>query len=433
VNDQARASNKQDELEKLLGTERAARRISPLWLIAAAVALVLLAAVAYLLLGDRGGAGAAHYVTAPVTRGELVVRVSATGNLQPLNQVEVGSELSGTIQTVLVDDNDQVKRGQMLARLDVSKLNDAIAKSRAALTAAEARVLQSAATVREADANLQRLREVAKLSGGKVPSQAELETAEATLERARADVASAKAAVTEARAQLSSDETNLAKASIRSPIDGVVLSRKVEPGQTVAASLQAPVLFVLAEDLAEMELQVDVDEADVGQVRTGQPANFKVDAYPDRQYPATISRVDYGSQLKSGVVSYLTVLRVRNADLSLRPGMTATAEITTARRENALLVPDAALRFAPPAAPAQAGPSRGLVAMLLPRPPQPTQPKKAADRRKSGARQVWVLREGVPVEVPVVAGLSDGRNTEITGGEIEPGVQVITEMIRVAK
>ena len=423
-------ANRQDELEKLLGTGSTKRRVRPVWLIAAVVALLLVATAGYFLLRDGNGAAAARYVTAPVTRGELVVRVSATGNLQPLNQVEVGSELSGTIQTVLVDDNDQVKRGQVLARLDMSKLNDAIAKSKAALAAAEARVQQSAATVREAGANLQRLRDVAKLSGGKVPSQAELETAEATLDRARADQASAKAAVTEARAQLSSDETNLAKASIRSPIDGVVLSRKVEPGQTVAASLQAPVLFVLAEDLTDMELQVDVDEADVGQVRPGQPTTFKVDAYPDRQYPATISRVGFGSQLKSGVVSYLTVLRVRNADLSLRPGMTATAEITTARRENALLVPDAALRYAPPAAATQPGPSRGLVGMLLPRPPQPTQPKKAA---KGGTRQVWVLREGAPAEIQVVAGLSDGQHTEITGGELEPGMEVITEAIRTPK
>jgi HlyD family secretion protein len=427
------ANSRQDELEKLLGAEGQGRRNWRGRLIAAAAVLALLAAGAYLLLRDGKGAVGANYATAPVTRGELVVRVSATGNLQPLNQVEVGSELSGTIQTVLVDDNDPVKKGQVLARLDVTKLNDAIAKSRAALAAAEAKVLQSAATVREAGANLQRLRDVARLSGGKVPSQAELETAEATLERARADQASARASVTEARAQVSSDETNLAKASIRSPIDGVVLSRRVEPGQTVAASLQAPVLFVLAEDLTEMELQVDVDEADVGQVRTGQPTTFKVDAYPDRQYPATISRVGFGSQLKSGVVSYLTVLRVRNDDLSLRPGMTATAEITTARRENALLVPDAALRYAPPPAAAQQGPSRGLVGMLLPRPPQPVQPRNAADKRKGGARHVWVLREGVPAEIQVVAGLSDGQHTEITGGELEPGMQVITEALRAPK
>jgi len=196
-----------------------------------------------------------------------VVKVSATGNLQPTNQVDVGSELSGIVDQVLVDDNDRVKKGQVLARLDLSKLQDTVTKSRANLASAEAQVQQMQATVAEARAALARFRQVAQLSGGKVPSKSEMESAEANLKRAEANVASARASVTEARATLQSDETNLAKANIRSPIDGVVLTRKVEPGQTVAASFQAPVLFYPGEDLAKMELQVDVDEADVGQSR----------------------------------------------------------------------------------------------------------------------------------------------------------------------
>src|SRR5690606_20112037 len=176
--------------------------------------------------------------------------------------------------------NDQVTKGQVLARLDTSKLEDQVAKSRAAVVAAEAQVQQMQATVEEARANLTRLRQVAELSGGKVPSKAELETAEAVLKRAIANEAAAQAAVIQAKATLQSDETNLSKAYIRSPIDGVVLLRQVEPGQTVAASLQAPVLLTLAEDLAQMELRVDVDEADVGRVREGQLATFTVDAYP---------------------------------------------------------------------------------------------------------------------------------------------------------
>jgi HlyD family secretion protein len=185
-------------------------------------------------------------------RGDLVVTVSATGNLQPTNQVDVGSELSGTVEAVFVDDNDRVTKGQILARLDVSMLQDQVGKSEAA--AAEAQVEQMRATVAEARANLARLRQVAKLSGGKAPSKSELETAEAALRRAVANQASAEASVTQARATLRSDATNLQKASIRSPIDGVVLALQVEPGQTVAVSLQAPVLFAIAENLGQMEL-----------------------------------------------------------------------------------------------------------------------------------------------------------------------------------
>ena len=255
-----------------------------------------------------------------MAHGSLTVTVTATGNLEPTNQVDVGSEVSGLVEAVFVDDNDRVTVNQVLARLDISKLEDAVVNNRAALASAEARVLQATASVTEARANLTRLQRVAELSGGKVPSQAELETAEASLARAEADEASARATVEQARASLSSAETSLAKASIRSPINGVVLARQVEPGQTVAASFQAPVLFTLAEDLSSMELEVDVDEADVGQVRAGQKAVFTVDAYPNRQFPATIVRVDFGSQVTDGVVSYATVLRVDNDDLRLRPG-----------------------------------------------------------------------------------------------------------------
>ncbi len=344
------------------------------------------------------------------------------------NEVEVGSELSGTVETVLVDYNDRVKKGQVLARLDLAKLQDQIAKAKAALASAEAKVLQTAATVKEARANLGRLRQVAKLSGGKVPSPAELETAEATLDRAVADEAGARATVEENRAALRSNETDLTKASIRSPIDGVVLKRSVESGQTVAASLQAPVLFTLAENLAQMELQVDVDEADVGQVHAGQAATFTVDAYPNRQFPARIHLIRFGSETVDNVVSYKTILDVNNDDLSLRPGMTATAEIVTAEPENVLLVPNAALRFTPPkqATNAQTDNGGGLLASLLPRPPRSATAKSAGETSdKNAAQRVWVLRDGQPVPVPVTVGHSDGRITEVAGEGLEAGTPVI--------
>ncbi|MGE0875088.1 MAG: efflux RND transporter periplasmic adaptor subunit [Burkholderiales bacterium] len=365
-------------------------------------------------------------------RGDLTVTVSATGNLQPTNQVDVGSELSGTLQEVLVDDNDRVTKGQVLARLDLARLQDTVDKSRAALAAARAQLQQAEATEAEARANLARQRHVHGLSGGKVPSQAEMQSAEAAVARAAASAASARAAIAQAAATLKSDQTNVTKASIRSPINGVVLARKVDPGQTVAATLQAPTLFTIAEDLAQMKLEVDVDEADVGSVREGQSASFTVDAHPNRQYPSRVVRVGLGAQTKENVVSYLTVLAVENKDLSLRPGMTGSAEIVTTQREGVLLVPNAALRFVPPAPEAAAKSGGSVLASLLPRRPRPVAPTPSR-AAKGSTQRVWVLREGKPAALAVTVGVSDGRLTEISGGELREGMAVITEMLGAAK
>ncbi len=422
---------KQEEVTRLLGTVRSAGplgKVGP-WLIS--LGLIALAALGYALLSPDGKAQTPQYRTEEVTRGNLVVTVSATGNLQPTNQVDVGSEISGTIEAVLVDDNDRVRKGQVLARLDTSRLEDQVAKSRASLAAAEAQVLQAQATVEEARATLVRLRQVADLSGGKVPSKAELDAAEANGKRAQANEAAARAAVGQARAVLKSDETNLSKGVIRSPIDGVVLKRKIESGQTVAASLEAPVLFTLAQSLSQMELQVDVDEADVGQVRQGQAATFGVDAWPNRKYPARIARVRYGSQTKENVVSYLAVLTVNNADLSLRPGMTATAEITTTKRENVLQVSNTALRFTLPVPSSPVKKNGGsLVGSLMPHPPAPDSSRPAnGSAVKGDPHRVYVLKNGLAVAVPVTVGVSNGRTTEVTSDALKEGVPVITESL----
>lgn len=363
-----------------------------------------------------------NYDTVDLARGALRVTVSATGTLQPTKQVDIGSELSGTVQSVLVEDNSVVVKGQELARLDVARLKDQIVNATAALAAARAQVRQADATRAEAAANLARQREVYRLSDGKVPSRTELESAEAARERAEASLAAARAAVDQAEAALSTNRTNLAKASIRAPIDGIVLARKVEPGQTVAASLQAPVLFTLAEDLRRMELQVKVDEADVGQVREGQSAEFTVDAYPGRRYPATIRRVAYGATVTDNVVSYLTLLSLDNEDLSLRPGMTATAEILVDLREDVLLVPNAALRFSPPRPPASGG---TLVESLLPRPPRAAKQVRESTAR-GATRRIWVLRENRAEPVEVRVGATNGRMTEVAGDGLGPGLRVIT-------
>lgn len=421
-------SSSSDSLQAVLGPNGGGKK--RLWWVIAAV----IAVVGLMLWQPWSGSAAAKvsYDTEPVTRGDLTVTVSATGNLQPINQVDVGSEMSGTVDNVLVDDNARIRKGQVLATLDTAKLRDQITRSRAALASAEARVLQAEATQTEARANLARLQEVSRLSGGKVPAKAEMATAEATAKRADADLASARASVTEAKAQVSSDETNLGKATIRSPIDGVVLARKIEPGQTVAASLQAPVLFSLAEDLAQMELQVDVDEADIGQVREGQHARFTVDAWANRQFPAQIVRVGLGSQTKDGVVSYKTILHVTNDDLSLRPGMTATAEIITNERKGVLLIPNAALRFTPDFS-AQKEASASFVSRLMPKPPS-TGGRKPRTPGKNGIPKVWVLgADGKPSAVEVKTGATNGQLTEITGGELKEGMTVIVDSVSAKK
>jgi HlyD family secretion protein len=385
---------------------------------------------AWLLSGADGGG--VRYETAEARTGDLTVTVSATGNLEPTNQVDVGSELSGIVESVAVDDNDTVKVGQVLARLDTSLLKAEVLRARAALAAAEARVAQAAATVTEADNALARLRRVRELSGGQVPSRNEMDTAEATLARARADLTAAEAQAGEARAALDVDQTNLAKSVIYSPINGVVLSRQVEPGQTVAASLQAPVLFTLAEDLTQMELPVDVDEADVGRVRAGQSATFTVDAYPERSFPARITRVSYGSQIVDGVVTYEAVLGVDNADLSLRPGMTATAEIVVEQVAGALLVPNAALRFAPVETGASARSGGSLLGKLFPRPPRRGRNGQRAAGGEGG-RRVWTLVDGRPQAVAVTTGVTDGTLTEVRSGDIAPGTAVVVGAVTVAQ
>ena len=411
------------ELQSLLdeAPQRVWWRRSMVW-VGLAIALAIGAGLDYWQSTAKSSA-APVFVTEPAAKGNLTLSVSANGTLQPTTSVNIGSELSGTVLRVLVDVNDRVRKGQVLLELDTAKLNDQVARSRAALSAANAKVTQAAATVKEAKGNLARLEEVARLSGGKVPSQAELDSGRATLERALADELSAHASVADARAAAATDETNLSKASIRSPIDGVVLTRSVDPGNAVAASLQAVTLFTLAEDLSKLRLQVNVDEADVGSVKVGQKASFTVSAYPSRKYPARIYRVAYGSTITDNVVTYITYLDVDNSDLSLRPGMTASATITATERQDVLLVPNTALRFTP-SLPSAAKAKGGIVSSLLPRMPQGA--RKTAGGSGT-AKQVWVLREGTAVPVAVNTGISDGRMTEVSGGELQAGMLVITD------
>ena len=402
------------------------------------------------------------YVTEEVKRGNLSLTVLANGTLQPTRTVNVGSELSGTVRSVLVDVNDSVTKGQVLVELDADKLQAQLSRSKASVASSQARLQQSQATLREARANFARLEEVHRISGGKVPSAAEMDSGRASVERAVADEAAARASVEDARAALKTDETNLSKSAIKSPIDGVILTRSVDPGNAVAASLQAVTLFTVAEDLKKLRLEVSVDEADIGQVEAGQRASFTVSAHPSRTYPAKVTRVDFGSTKTDNVVTYLARLEVRNEDLSLRPGMTASATIRSTERSDVLLVPNAALRYTPvgmqaPAVPgagtgqggrpaggpegergprpqgqggpgASGGSSGGIMGQLM---PQRIRSSRGAGGNQAlgvgQTRYVWVLENNQPVPVQVKTGISDGRMTEVESEKLAIGAQIITD------
>ncbi|MFZ3483821.1 efflux RND transporter periplasmic adaptor subunit [Sphingomonas sp. 3-13AW] len=428
------------ELNDFLGAKPVPRWRQRLkWVVVAVVLLLLIFALSRCFRGPEG----VSYSTEPVERGALTVTVSATGKLAPTNQIEVGSELSGLITKVVVDVNDRVTAGQALALIDPQRLDDAIKQSQAAVNARLADVATAKATQQEARAQLARLEEVSRLSGGRVPAKTELETARAAAARATASVRAAEANVNSARAQLSSDQTQRARAIIRSPVDGVVLARQIEPGQTVASSFNTPTLFVIAQDLSSMQLEVAIDEADVGQVKEGQRADFTVDAFPGATFPARIIRVDLGSNLTTSstssttttsttgqVVSYAAILSVENPELRLRPGMTATAEIVTVERPQVLLVPNAALRFTPSddTAGASSGGRSGIAGALLPGPRRGRGgAKKSATQARGGQQTVYILGEdGKPQPVQITTGDTNGQVTEVVGGALKPGMKVIT-------
>lgn len=414
------------DVEAVVGTRKSGlkRLLRPFPLL---ILIVLLAFAGWLLLrpASNGATGGLQYSTRPAEVGSIVVRVTATGTVQPTNKVDISSELSGTMRDVLVDYNSVVKKGDALAVLDQSKLVAAVDSSRARLVSSQAQLRDAQVTLTERESVWNRKR---SLTQGNAVSPQDVETAKAAFERAQVAVDTAKANILAAEAQLKLDETNLARSKIVSPIDGIVLMRKVDPGMTVASSLQAPVLFTIAEDLKRMEIQVDVDEADVGGVKDGQTATFSVDAFPNRRFDATIRMVRFGSEVVQGVVTYKAVLTTDNSELLLRPGMTATAEIVAKEVQDALTVPNQALRFSPP--PPQEASSQTLLQKLLPG-PRPQFRQASAPAAKPGPnRTVYVLRDGQPLAVPVTVGVTDERRTQIVKGDLKAGDRVIIDAAR---
>jgi HlyD family secretion protein len=410
----------EEEIAAVLGLDSKSR--SRMWLRRAlwlaALAAMLLAALWWYLQGG-GGAAAISYQTTPAARADLIIEVQATGTIQPTTQVDVSSEMSGVIRTVSVDNNSLVRKGEVLAQLDTVKLKAQLARAQAALAASEARLVEARATREERRLALERAESLHKKG---VSAIQDLDTARANFARAEASVTAAEADIDVAKAEVALVETDIGKASILSPVDGIVLKRSAEPGQTVASSLQAPVLFTLAEDLARMQVEADIDEADIGAVKPDQEATFTVDAYPGQKFPASIQTIEYSPTTTENVVTYKAILTVDNRDLLLRPGMTATAEIVTQKIGQALTVPNAALRYRPPRSAGNQGFS--ITNIFIPR--MPRFEKSSSGVNSEGERSLWVLENGAPREVKVKTGASDGQNTVVLSGDLKAGDAVIT-------
>ena len=343
--------------------------------------------------------------TAAVTRGDIVNVVSATGTLQAVTTVQVGSQISGSVESLHADFNSMVRKGQLLARLDASTYASSLEQAKAALVSAEAEVERLRVGVASADAALARARE---LTARQLLAAADLQAADTESKSAVAQLAGAQARVVQARSGVRTAEVNLAKTVITSPIDGVVIARNVDVGQTVAASLSAPTLFVIAADLAEMQLNASIDESDLGQVVAGQEVAFTVDAYPSETFHGTVSQVRLNPTTVSNVVTYAAIIDAPNAALKLKPGMTATATIEIARREDVLRIPSAALRFKPSAEALEQLGVAGTPAVKGP--------------------TVWVSTGKGVEPVAVKIGAADATYTEVVGGPLVEGATLITRI-----
>ncbi len=369
------------------------------------------------------------YETSPIDRGKIVAKVTASGSLSALVTVQVGSQVSGRIAALYADYNSTVKKGELIAKIDPQLFEASVAQARANYVAANGNLAKARAQALDAERQYKRS---VTLAERKLIAQADLDTAQATADAAKAAVDAAMGSVEQAKAQLHSAEVNLAYTNIISPTDGVVISRNVDVGQTVAASLQAPTLFLIAENLRKMQVDTSVAEADIGQLHQGMRATFTVDAYPTETFVGTVRQVRNAPQTVQNVVTYDAVIDVNNSDLKLKPGMTANCTFVYAENDDALRVPNAALRFRPPAEllaslgpKAGAGRSgRGPGAAM--RTGTGGAPAKAAG--DSDRRTVWVLRAGKPVPVAIRTGITDGINSEVLEGDLSVGDRAITDV-----
>lgn len=396
-------------------------------IITASVIAVILLIILYNIFKDNGPEFT--YTTVKIEKGNVASLVSATGKISATNEVLIGSQVSGTISAVFVEENDNVKKGDVLAIINPDTINQTIARYEAQLNSAKASLNSSKVQYNNKLINYNRLSEVYKVTGGKSPSKTELDNAQMELSTAKADVQVKEASIKEVETNLNSAKIDLKNSIITSPIDGVVLTRSIDAGQTVAASFSTPELFVIAENLEKMKLVVNVSEADVGKVKENQKVKFTVDTFPDDTFTSTIYRVNKGAtESDDSIVSYETTIYVDNKDLKLRSGMSATADIETDSAENVPLIPVSALFFKPLSLNLSDVEKRP--AMLRGPPSHRAKASKEVQTDISSKNAtIYVLVNGLPEARHIVTGVSDGKNIQVISGLSETD-EVITSMKR---
>ncbi len=380
------------------------------------IALAVISAIIYYFVNKPGET---IYKTARVEKGTLVSTVSATGSLAAVVTVSVGTQVSGTIQKLYVDYNSLVKKGQPIAQIDPSLFEAAIEQNRGNHLNAIGSLAKAKATLADAKRTMERNRQLVNQG---IVAQSDFDTAQTAYEQALAQVSSAEGVVAQTRGALRQAETNLRYATIRSPVDGIVVSRSIDVGQTVAASFQTPTLFSIAQDLTKMEIDTSVDESDIGRLKLGQTAIFSVDAYPERQFTGTVRQIRNAPVTTQNVVTYVTVISVDNRELLLKPGMTANVTIETDKKDNVLMIPNAALRFRPKTAKGAARKTNAA-------------PASSAAADKDGKRvdkqHVYQLDASrKPVAVTIKTGISNDRFVEMAAGELKEGDSVIVEQVQ---
>ena len=398
-------------------------------LLIAAIAVLAVTASVAAYYRANSGSGAPEFTTAAVARGDVVEAIDATGTLQAVTTVQVGSQASGTIASLHADFNSEVKKGQVIARLEPQALQAQVEQARASLVRVEAEVDRARITV---DDTRQKRQRAGELFARGLIAAADNETADVTARQAEAALVASQAQVRQAQASLNQAQVNLGHTVITAPINGTVISRNVDVGQTVAASMSAPTLFEIAKDLTQMQVNASIDEADIGRIRSGQAVTFRVDAYPAETFTGRVSQVRLDPVVTQNVVSYVTIIDVPNRELKLKPGMTATVTIEVARANDVIRVPAAALRFRPgeEVLARQRGDKAETRAATADGTDRPTGTAGAIGRTTdaSGGR-VWTLQDGVVRPVRVRTGITDGVTTEIVSGQLAEGTEVITGVI----
>ncbi len=371
------------------------------------------------------------YRTAKIERGTIVSTVAATGNLSAVTTVQVGTQVSGTIQKLYVDFNSRVKKGQAIAEIDPSLFNASVEQSQGNFLSAEANLQKAKVTLTDAERTFRRN---SRMLADGIISQGDFDSAETAMHSSRASVKAAEGALSQTRGSLMQSKTNLRYATIRSPVEGVVISRAIDVGQTVAASFQTPTLFTIAQDLTKMQIEVSVDEADISRIKLHQTASFTVDSYPEQSFRGKVVQIRNAPVITQNVVTYVVVVNVDNSDLKLKPGMTANVAVEVAKKDDVLKLPPAALRFKPKTKgddPKEKGNDRSGVSGQ--RPAGGGGPngggKGGSGKARERSLQVYLLAEGKPVASPVKTGIANNSSIELTESALKEGDEVIIEQV----